>query len=60
LFTDLGQDKNGNIQFKPHLLSDVTDVIVPGFFENLRYVPVRFPNRIIADVRFLALKSATR
>ena len=40
LFTDLGQDKNGNVQFKPHLLTDVTDVIIPGFFENLRYVPV--------------------
>ena len=42
LFLDLGQDKNGNVQFKPHLLKDVTDVIVPGFFENLRYVPVCF------------------
>jgi Family of unknown function (DUF5923) len=39
LFTDLGQDKNGSVQFKPHLLTDVTDVIIPGFFENLHYVP---------------------
>lgn len=40
LFIDLGQDKNGNVRFKPHLLTDVTDVIIPGFFEHLRYVPV--------------------
>ena len=42
LFLDLGQDKNGNIHVKRHLLKDVTDVIIPGFFENLRYVPVCF------------------
>lgn len=60
LFTDLGQDKNGNVQFKPHLLSDVTDVIIPGFFENLRYVPVRFRNESIADIRFRELRSAIR
>ena len=40
LFVDLGQDKNGNVKFKKHLLTDVTDVIIPGFFENIRYVPV--------------------
>jgi hypothetical protein len=40
LFVDLGQDKNGNVKFKKHLLTDVTDVIIPGFFENVRYVPV--------------------
>ena len=45
LFLDLGQDKNGNVRFKPHLLKDIADVIIPGFFENLRYVPVRFPFR---------------
>ena len=45
LFLDLGQDKNGNVRFKPHLLKDIADVIIPGFFENLRYVPVCFPFR---------------
>jgi hypothetical protein len=40
LFLDLGQDKNGNIRLKSHLLKDVTDVIIPGFLENLRYIPV--------------------
>ena len=47
LFIDLGQDENGNVHFKRHLLSDVTDVIIPGFFENLRYVPVRFPKEAL-------------
>ena len=40
LFLDLGQDKNGNIRLKSHLLKDVTNVIIPGFLENLRYIPV--------------------
>jgi Family of unknown function (DUF5923) len=40
LFLDLGQDKEGNVQFKPHLLKDVINVIIPGMFENVRYVPV--------------------
>jgi len=40
LFVDLGQDQSGNIVFKKHLLSDVADVIIPGFFENVRYVPI--------------------
>jgi hypothetical protein len=50
LFLDLGQDKNGNVKFKKHLLTDVTDVIIPGFFENMRYVPVcLFRNLLILD-----------
>lgn len=40
LFHDLGQDKNGDFKFRKHLLGDVTDVIIPGFFENLGYIPV--------------------
>jgi Family of unknown function (DUF5923) len=43
LFLDLGQDRNGNVKFKPHLLTDVTNVIIPGFFEHVRYVPVSSP-----------------
>jgi len=42
LFTDLGQDKDGNVTFKPHLLKDVTDVIIPAFFDNLGYIPVHY------------------
>jgi len=40
LFLDLGQDDNGKPAFKPHLIKDLTDVILPGFFENVRYVPI--------------------
>ncbi|KAF2138726.1 uncharacterized protein K452DRAFT_290378 [Aplosporella prunicola CBS 121167] len=40
LFLDLGQDENGQAAFKPHLLKDLTEVIVPAIFENIRYVPI--------------------
>ncbi|KAE8387870.1 hypothetical protein BDV23DRAFT_160112 [Aspergillus alliaceus] len=40
LFTDLGRDPSGNVSFKPHLLTDLRDVILPGIFENVRYVPI--------------------
>ena len=40
LFLDLGQDENGKPKFKPHLVKDLTNVIIPGIFENTRYVPV--------------------
>lgn len=40
LFNDLGNDENGKPTFKPHLLKDLTDVIIPAFFENVRYVPL--------------------
>jgi hypothetical protein len=40
LFNDLGHDENGNMAFKPHLLKDLTEVILPAFFENIRYVPI--------------------
>ncbi|KNG90436.1 hypothetical protein ANOM_001056 [Aspergillus nomiae NRRL 13137] len=40
LFTDLGRDSSGNVSFKPHLLTDLRDVILPGIFENVRYVPI--------------------
>jgi hypothetical protein len=55
LFVDLGKDTSGNIIFKKHLLDDVTDVIIPGFFEHVRYVPVRM-NCCIAHIRFPVLK----
>ncbi|EOD44352.1 hypothetical protein UCRNP2_8965 [Neofusicoccum parvum UCRNP2] len=40
LFLDLGQDETGTAAFKPHLLKDVSEVILPGFFENVRYIPI--------------------
>ena len=40
LFTDLGNDENGKPTFKPHLVKDLSNVIVPDLFENVRYVPV--------------------
>ncbi|KAK6533430.1 hypothetical protein TWF694_002369 [Orbilia ellipsospora] len=40
LLNDLGKDENGKAVFKKHLLTDVTTVIIPGFFQTVRYVPV--------------------
>ncbi|KAI9745157.1 MAG: hypothetical protein M1818_001435 [Claussenomyces sp. TS43310] len=40
LFNDLGNDENGKPTFKPHLLKDLSEVILPSIFENIRYVPV--------------------
>jgi hypothetical protein len=40
LFNDLGQDENGKSTFKPHLVKDVTEVILPAIFENVRYIPI--------------------
>lgn len=40
LFTDLGNDENGKPTFKKHLVKDLSSVILPGIFENVRYVPI--------------------
>ncbi|KAL8938956.1 MAG: hypothetical protein Q9211_002957 [Gyalolechia sp. 1 TL-2023] len=40
LFTELGNDENGKPVFKSHLLKDLSNVIVPGILESVRYVPV--------------------
>lgn len=40
LFTDLGNDENGKPTFKPHLVKDLTEVILPLVFENVAYIPV--------------------
>ncbi|KAK7181302.1 hypothetical protein PSPO01_12596 [Paraphaeosphaeria sporulosa] len=40
LFNDLGHDENGQTAFKPHLVKDLTEVILPAIFENIRYVPI--------------------
>lgn len=40
LFKDLGNDENGKPVFKKHLVKDLTSVILPAFFENVRYIPI--------------------
>lgn len=40
LFLDLGQDENGQPTFKPHLIKDLTEVIIPDLFANTQYVPI--------------------
>ena len=40
LFLDLGNDKDGKPTFKKHLVTDLTNVILPAIFENVRYVPI--------------------
>jgi len=40
LFNDLGHDDEGNMAFKPHLLKDLQNIIIPGIFENVRYIPI--------------------
>ncbi|KAF2762590.1 hypothetical protein EJ05DRAFT_506299 [Pseudovirgaria hyperparasitica] len=40
LFQDLGNDENGKPTFKPHLVKDLTEVILPAVFESVRYVPI--------------------
>lgn len=40
LFKDLGNDKDGKPVFKPHLLKDLRDVILPAALENIAYIPI--------------------
>ncbi|KAI1085477.1 hypothetical protein F5B20DRAFT_567469 [Whalleya microplaca] len=40
LFNDLGNDQNGKPTFKPHLIKDLTDVILPATFEKIAYIPI--------------------
>jgi len=40
LFLDLGQDEGGKTTFKPHLLKDVTEVILPRALETIHYIPI--------------------
>jgi DNA ligase-4 len=53
LFTDLGNDDNGKATFKPHLVKDLTDVILPAIFENVAYIPV--PRIEYSDPQFDAI-----
>ena len=40
LFNELGNDENGKPVFKKHLVTDLSNVIIPGIFESVRYVPI--------------------
>lgn len=53
LFKDLGQDENGKPKFKPHLLKDLSEVIIPAIFENVAYIPV--PRIEFSDHQFDAV-----
>jgi len=53
LFTDLGNDENGKPTFKPHLIKDLSEVILPSIFENVAYVPV--PRIEYSDPQFDAI-----
>ncbi|KAH6624689.1 hypothetical protein B0J18DRAFT_449918 [Chaetomium sp. MPI-SDFR-AT-0129] len=53
LFNDLGNDENGKAAFKPHLVKDLTDVILPAIFENVAYIPL--PRIEYSDPQFDAI-----
>jgi len=53
LFNDLGNDENGKPTFKPHLLKDLSDVILPSLFENVAYIPI--PRIEYSDPQFDAV-----
>jgi hypothetical protein len=40
LFMHLGNDQNGKPTFKPHLMKDLRDVILPAIMENVAYIPI--------------------
>ncbi|KAJ4260622.1 hypothetical protein NW762_007366 [Fusarium torreyae] len=40
LFKDLGNDQDGKPVFKPHLLKDLRDVILPSALESIAYIPI--------------------
>jgi hypothetical protein len=40
LFKDLGNDEYGKPTFKPHLVKDLTEIIIPGALRSLHYVPI--------------------
>jgi hypothetical protein len=53
LFKDLGNDENGKPTFKPHLVKDLTEIIIPAIFENIAYVPI--PRIEYSDPKFDAV-----
>ncbi|KAK7431146.1 hypothetical protein QQZ08_002186 [Neonectria magnoliae] len=53
LFKDLGSDVDGKPVFKPHLIKDLTEVILPTVLENIAYIPI--PRIEYADPKFDAI-----
>jgi hypothetical protein len=53
LFKDLGNDASGTPVFKPHLIKDLTEIILPAVFENIAYVPI--PRIEYSDPQFDAV-----
>ncbi|KAM3508852.1 hypothetical protein MY11210_006563 [Beauveria gryllotalpidicola] len=40
LFKDLGSNADGKPEFKPHLVKDVFDVILPSILRDIAYIPI--------------------
>ncbi|KAK9467998.1 hypothetical protein V1512DRAFT_124806 [Lipomyces arxii] len=40
MFNDLGTNESGSVTFKPRLVKDITNVILPEMLEKVRYVPL--------------------
>ena len=53
LFNDLGNDENGKPTFKPQLVKDLTEVIIPAVLENVAYIPI--PRIEYSDPQFDAI-----
>lgn len=53
LFKDLGQDESGKPTFKPQILKDVSDIIIPSVLENVMYIPI--PRIEYSDPQFDAV-----
>ncbi|KAH7140685.1 hypothetical protein EDB81DRAFT_61834 [Dactylonectria macrodidyma] len=53
LFKDLGQDADGKPVFKPHLIKDLTEVILPSVLKNIAYIPI--PRIEFSDPKFDAI-----
>lgn len=53
LFKDLGNDVDGKPVFKPHLIKDLTEVILPAVLRNIAYIPI--PRIEFSDPKFDAI-----
>lgn len=53
LFLDLGNDENGNPVFKPHLVKDLVEVIIPAILLHTSYIPI--PRIEYSDPQFDAI-----
>lgn len=61
LFQDLGNDSNGKSEFKPHLVKDLANVILPAILEHTSYIPIPrieyTDNQVDAVIENLVLES---